>query len=84
MVHGLLSGPAVKNPPAVLETWVQSLGRKDPLKKEMATPSSILVWGDPMDRGAWWLQSRDLKELDTTERLSIGPQAKEHSKRNNQ
>ena len=26
------------------ETWVQSLGRKDPLEKEMATHSSILAW----------------------------------------
>jgi len=26
------------------ETWVQSLGRKDPLEKEMATHSSVLAW----------------------------------------
>ena len=26
------------------ETWVQSLGRKDPLEKEMATEYSILAW----------------------------------------
>ena len=26
------------------ETWVQSLGREDPLEKEMATHSSILTW----------------------------------------
>ena len=32
----------VKNPPAVQETWVQSLGCKDPVEKEMATDSSIL------------------------------------------
>ena len=32
----------VKNPPAVEETWVQSLGWEDPLDKEMATHSSIL------------------------------------------
>ena len=32
----------VKNPPAMLETWFQSLGRVDPLEKEMATHSSIL------------------------------------------
>ena len=29
------------------ETWVQSLGQKDPLEKEMATHSSILAWGIP-------------------------------------
>ena len=34
----------VKNPPAVQETWIPSLGREDPLEKEMATHSSILVW----------------------------------------
>ena len=32
------------NLPALQETWVQSLGREDPLKKEMATHSSILAW----------------------------------------
>ena len=34
----------VKNPPAMRETWVQSLGWEDPLEKEMATHSSILAW----------------------------------------
>ena len=34
----------VKNPPALQETWVQSLGWEDPLEKEMATHSSILAW----------------------------------------
>ena len=29
------------------ETWVRSLGREDPLEKEMATPSSILAWEIP-------------------------------------
>ena len=33
-----------KNLPAVQETWVQSLGREDPLEKGMATYSSILAW----------------------------------------
>ena len=33
----------VKNPPATRETWVQSLGWEDPLEKELATHSSILV-----------------------------------------
>ena len=34
----------VKNPPAVWETWVQSLGWEDPLEKGTATHSSILTW----------------------------------------
>ena len=42
-----------KNPPAMWETWVLSLGWEDPLEKEMATHSSILAWSIPMDRIAW-------------------------------
>ena len=34
----------VKNPPAIQETWIQSLGQKDPLEKERATHSSIFAW----------------------------------------
>ena len=34
----------VKNLPAMQETWVQSLGQKNPLEKGMATHSSILAW----------------------------------------
>ena len=44
----------VKNPPAMWETWVQSLGWEDPLKEGMATHSSILAWRIPKDRGARW------------------------------
>ena len=33
----------VKSLPAVRETWVRSLGREDPLEKEMATRSSVLA-----------------------------------------
>ena len=43
----------VKNPLAIQETWVQSLGWEDPLEESMATHSSILAWRIPMDRGAW-------------------------------
>ena len=43
----------VKNPPAMQQIWVPSLGWEDPLEKEMATHSSILAWRIPMDRGAW-------------------------------
>ena len=35
------------------ETWVQFLGRDDPLEKGMATHSSILAWRIPMDKGDW-------------------------------
>ena len=37
----------VKNPPAMRETWVRSLGWEDPLEKGKATHSSILVWRIP-------------------------------------
>ena len=37
----------VKSLPAVQETRVQSLGREDPLEKEIATHSSILAWRIP-------------------------------------
>ena len=37
----------VKNPLAMRENWVQSLGWEDPLEKGMATHSSILVWRIP-------------------------------------
>ena len=43
-----------KNPPAMLETWIRSLGWEDPLEKGTATRSSIWAWRIPMDRGAWW------------------------------
>ena len=37
----------VKNPPAMRETWIQSLGGEDPLEKGMATHFSILAWRIP-------------------------------------
>ena len=43
----------VKNPPAIQETWVQSLGQEDPLEKGKATHSSILAWRTPRTE-AWW------------------------------
>ena len=48
-----LVAQVVKNPPAMLETWVRSLGWEDPLEEEMATHSSILAWIISIDRGAW-------------------------------
>jgi len=49
----------VRNPPAMGETWVRSLGWEDPLEEGkvspgMVTHSSILAWRIPMDRGPWW------------------------------
>ena len=44
----------VKNQPAMLEIWVQSLGWEDLLEEGMATYSNILAWRIPMDRRAQW------------------------------
>ena len=48
-----LVSQAVRNLPAMWETWVQSLGWKDPLEEGIATLSSILTWIVPLGRGAW-------------------------------
>ena len=53
----------VKNPPAVQEVWVQSLGQKDPLEKEMATHSSILAWEVPWTEEPGGLQSMGLQRV---------------------
>ena len=37
------------------ENWVPSLVWEDPLEKGVATPSNILAWRIPMDRGFWQL-----------------------------
>ena len=55
----------VKNPLAMWETWVRSLGLEDPLEKGTATQSSILAWRIP--RTIPWSH----KKSDTTERLSL-------------
>ena len=47
----------VKNPPAVQEMWVQSLGQEDPLAKEMVTHSSILAREVPWTEEPGRLQS---------------------------
>ena len=47
----------LKRLPAMQETWVQSLGREDPLEKEMAIHSSILAWRIPWTEEPGGLQS---------------------------
>ena len=57
-----------KNPPAIQEMWVQSLGQEVPLEEGMTTHSSILGWRIPMDRGSWWATvHRVAKKSDKTE-----------------
>ena len=61
----------VKNLPAMQETQVLPLGWKDPLKKEMATHSSILAWRIPWTEGPEGYSPWDFKELDMTELLTL-------------
>ena len=61
----VLVAQPVKNPPAMWETWVRSLGWEDPLEKGKATHFSILAWRTP------WMSPRGHRESDTTERLSV-------------
>ena len=53
----------MKNPPAVQETGDQPLGQEDPLEKEMATHSSILVWRIPWTEEPGRLQSMELQRV---------------------
>ena len=61
----------VKNAPAMRETWVRSLGWKDPLEKKMATHSSMLVWEIPRTEGLVGYSPWGHRESDMTERLSL-------------
>ena len=53
----------VKNPPAMLETQVWSLGQEDPLEEGMATHSSILAWEVPRIEEPGRLQSMGLQRV---------------------
>ena len=59
----------VKSLPAVRETWIRSLGREGPLKKEMATHSNILAWKIAWMEQPGRLQSMGSQRSDTAERL---------------
>ena len=53
----------VKNPPAMQETEVPSLGWEDPLEKGRATHSSILAWRIPWTEEPFGLQSMGLQKV---------------------
>ena len=53
----------VKNPPAVWEIWVRSLGWEDPLEEEMATHSGSLAWRIPWTEEPGGLQSMGLQSI---------------------
>ena len=57
VVKKQLVAQMLRSPPAVQETWVQSLGQEDPLEKGKATHSSILAWKIPRTEEPDGLQS---------------------------
>ena len=64
---GFPGGSAIKNPPAMWETQVRSLGWEDPLEEEMATHFSVLAWEIPWTEDAWQATVHVIaKELETT------------------
>ena len=63
---GFLADSAVKNPPAMQEpqeTWVQSLGRENPLREGMPIHSNILAWRIPWTEETGRLQSMELQRI---------------------
>ena len=58
-----LVAQTVKRLPTTWETWVRSLGWKDPLEKEMATHSSIFAWKIPRTEEPGRLQSMGLQRV---------------------
>ena len=58
-----LVAQTVKNLPTMRETQVPSLGREDPLEKEMATHSSTLAWRIPWREEPGGLQSMGLQRI---------------------
>ena len=62
---GFPGGSVVKNPSAVQEMLVLSLGQEDPLEKEMAAHSSILAWEIPWTQEPGRLQSTGLQKSRT-------------------
>ena len=61
----------VKNPPAKQEMWIQSLGQKDPLEKEMVDPVNILAWRIPWTAEPAGYKVHRVTESDTTEQLTF-------------
>ena len=62
---GFLSDTDSKESACNAGEWVQTLGQEDPLKKEMATQSSILAWEISQTEEPGRLQSMESQELDT-------------------
>ena len=63
----MLGGSVVTNLPAMQETQGPSLGQEDPLRKGMATHSSVTAWIIPWAEEPGGLQSMGSQESDMTE-----------------
>ena len=61
----------VKDLPAMLETWVRSLGQEDPLENGIPTHSSILAWKIPWTEEPGRYSPWGHKESDMTEQLTL-------------
>ena len=71
LLHSITQGASlmaqlVKNPPTMQEIQVRSLGREDPLEKEMATQSSILAW-----KIAWAEEPGGLQSMGSQSRIGL-------------
>ena len=63
MLRASLVAQTVKNLPAMQETWIRSLGQKDPLEKGMTTHSTILAWKIPWTEEPGGLQSKESQRV---------------------
>ena len=68
--QGFPGGSVVKNPPAMQETQVPSLGQEDPLEEEMETHSSTLAWKIPWTGKPGGLQCMESQRV-RTEQLTL-------------
>ena len=66
-----LLAQTVKNPPAMQETWVLSLGQKDPLEKGMVTHYTIFNWRILWTGEPGRLQSMGSQNVRLTEQLTL-------------
>ena len=85
---GFPGGSAVKNLPAMQETWVCYVGQEDPVEEEMGTHSSILAWEMPWtQRSLVSYSALSHRESDVTQRrpeIIIGSRGKLWKKKNKQ
>ena len=61
----------LKRLPAMQETWVSSLGWKDPLEKGNGNPIQYYCLENPMDGGAWWATVQGVAKGRTPDKTSL-------------